>query len=231
VTVLDICEPLFQYICRLNRSARKRGDHDYNTVRSEVKSLLESIGRQAATDPKLVAQFHAERGKLFLVLLFFVDFMIRNSELKFASDWVNLAEKERQYAGDEKFFDLFEECLADRSDAATERLSVYYTCIGLGFTGWYTGQPEHLRRKMLECAGRLKGLVTANDIRRICPDAYEHVDSSNLVEPPGASLVVMGLALVGLIAVVLIVNAYSYYRNSSDLSGSLQQVITSKSTP
>jgi type VI protein secretion system component VasF len=231
LTVLDVCEPLFQYICRLNRSARKGGDHDYNTVRSEIKSLLENVRRQAKADPKLVSQFHSEQGKLFLVLLFFVDFMVRNSALKFASEWVNLAEKERQYAGDEKFFDLFEECLADRSDAATERLSVYYTCLGLGFTGWYIGQPEHLRRKMLECAGRLKGLVSANDIRKICPDAYEHVDSSNLVQPPGASLIGICLALVGLIAVVLVINAYSYYRNSSDLSESLKQVIDAKSTP
>ena len=231
MTVLDVCEPMFLYMCRLNRSARKGGDHDYNTVRSEIKSILDRIAKQAGTDPKLVAQFHSDKGKLFHVMLFFADFMVRNSALRFAGEWSNLAEKERQYAGDEKFFDLFEECLADRSEAATERLAVYYTCIGLGFTGWYAGQPEYLRRKMLECAGRLKGIVTDNDLRRICPDAYEHPNTSNLVQPAGAGLIGIIVSLAAMIVAVLVINGYSYYRNSSNLSTSLRQVIEAKPAP
>jgi cytochrome bd-type quinol oxidase subunit 1 len=45
---------------------------------------------------------------------------------------------QRQLAGDEKFFDLLEETLNDSSEDASERLAVYYTCLGLGFMGMYT---------------------------------------------------------------------------------------------
>ena len=49
-----------------------------------------------------------------------------------------------------KFFDLLDETLNDPSDEATERLKIFYTCLGLGFSGWYAGQSEYLRGKMLD---------------------------------------------------------------------------------
>ena len=40
MTLLELCDPLFQYICRFNRSARKGGHHDLIQVRQEVKAML-----------------------------------------------------------------------------------------------------------------------------------------------------------------------------------------------
>ena len=44
------------------------------------------------------------------VILFFVDFMIHNSNLSFAVDWQNLAYEENEMAGEEKFFNLLDKC-------------------------------------------------------------------------------------------------------------------------
>src|SRR5438045_3229611 len=129
MTPLELCEPLFQYMCRVNRSARKGGVYDLDQVRVEVKSILSDIKAKADADPALAAQFDAARGKLWLVLLFFVDFTIRNSSLSFALDWDDLAREENEPAGDRRFFELLDETLADKSPAADERLAVFFTCI------------------------------------------------------------------------------------------------------
>ena len=223
--ILDLCEPLFQYVCRLNRSARKGGDHDHQQVRAELKSILADIRAKASADPSLAPQFDRDRGRLYIVLLFFVDFMVRNSNLSFALDWVNLADEEREQAGDEKFFELLDETLADRSESATERLAVYYTCMGLGFSGWYQGQPEYLRKKMLECASRLRGVINADEANRICPEAYEYVNTANLIQPPSSSLVGIGLALCVLVVMLFVTNAYLYHRSSNELSRSLDRIV------
>ena len=37
MTLLDLSEPLFQYICRLNRSARKGGNYEMTQVQVIIK--------------------------------------------------------------------------------------------------------------------------------------------------------------------------------------------------
>lgn len=221
MTLLDLCDPLFQYICRFNRSARKGGHHDLHQVRQEVKAMLAEMKGKAASQPGLSSQFE----KIDIVLMFFVDFMIKSSAISNAGDWQELAFERKELAGDEKFFDLLEETLADRSDQANERLSIYYTCMGLGFTGWYTGQPEYLRKKMLECSTRIRTLIDTDQSAKICPESYEHVDTSDLVQPPSASLVGIGIALLGLIIVLFIANAYMYRNSSSELTKALDGII------
>src|SRR5438874_10011851 len=203
MTLLELCDPLFQYICRFNRSARKGGHHDLIQVRQEVKAMLAEMRGKAQSQPGMLGQYE----KIDIVLMFFVDFMIKSSPISNAGDWQELAFERKELAGDEKFFDLLEETLGDRSDQASERLSIYYTCMGLGFTGWYTGQPEYLRKKMLECAARLRGKVGAEDPNRLFPDAYV-VDTSNLIKRPGATLLAWGIGLAMMVVLLLFINAY-----------------------
>jgi type IV/VI secretion system ImpK/VasF family protein len=221
MTLLELCDPLFQYICRFNRSARKGGHHDLIQVRQEVKAMLAEMRGKAQSQPGMLGQFE----KIDIVLMFFVDFMIKSSPISNAGDWQELAFERKELAGDEKFFDMLEETLADRTDQANERLSIYYTCMGLGFTGWYTGQPEYLRKKMLECSTRIRNLIDTDQSARICPESYEHVDTSDLVQPPSASLVGIGIALIGLVLVLFIANAYMYRSSSSELTKALDGII------
>ena len=39
-SLVELCDPLFQYVCRLNRLARKGGMVDQGQLRAELKSLL-----------------------------------------------------------------------------------------------------------------------------------------------------------------------------------------------
>jgi hypothetical protein len=220
MTLLELSEPLFQYICRINRSARKGGNYDLGQVQAEIKGLLAE-----ARSKSVGANQSDPWEKVELPLIFFCDFMIKASALPWAGEWKELAFERQEMAGDEKFFDLLEETLKDKSPSANERLAVFYTCMGLGFTGWYTSQPEYLRRKMKEIAARLQAAGQISDIRRICPDAYEKVDTRDLVEPPGMKLIGIGIILVGLIFVLFFAYVYLYRDSANALAQSTKTVI------
>ncbi len=164
VTLLELTEPLFQYVCRLNRIGR-RGRSGENTtflakppagpagragaaggpgldevvVRSEIKALLEDLTSKASVDLRLSHQVE----KIELPLIFFIDSLISESALPFAAQWNQnrLAYDRQELAGDEKFFDVLDATLKESGEEAAERLAVFYTCIGLGFTGIYFKQP------------------------------------------------------------------------------------------
>jgi type IV/VI secretion system ImpK/VasF family protein len=210
---------LFQYICRLNRSARKGGNYELAQVQSEVRAFL-AEARAKSVSANLSEQWE----KIELVLMFFCDFMIKESALPWAREWKELAFEKHEMAGDEKFFDLLEETLKDRSPSANDRLAVMYACLGLGFTGWYTGQPEYLRRKMKEIAARLQAAGMFAETERICPDAYEKVDTRDLVEPPGTKLIGIAIALIGLMIVLFFTYAYLYRDSASKLTNALKTI-------
>jgi hypothetical protein len=221
-SLLQLCEPLFHYVCFLNRSARKGGGvFDQSYVKGELRQIFADMKARSAADPHLAGQYE----KVELPLLFFVDAMIKYSKLPFALDWEDLAYERNELAGESKFFELLDRTLAERNEAAAERLAVFYTCVGLGFTGAYTGNAVDLRKKMLEMASRIRGLVDLNTQGRICPEAYEHVDTRNLIEPPARSLGGIAIALVGLVVVLLVTNYVLYRQNTDDLAASLNRIV------
>jgi type VI secretion system protein ImpK len=135
MTLLELCEPLFQYVSRLSRLSRMGQSMEMGQVRSDIKRIFEEMKASTSSAAELISQYE----KVELPLIFFVDFMIKESRLSFAAEWMELGRERNELAGDEKFFDLLDADLADPSDAATQRLVIFYTCLGLGFTGIYTG--------------------------------------------------------------------------------------------
>lgn len=250
-SLLELTEPILQYVCRLNRIARRgqTGKSEGTTtfllksaatgvtpasaapttgldevvVRSEVKALIEDLMAKASRDVQLADQVR----KIELPLIFFVDSMIAESALPFAAQWNQnrLAYDRQELAGDEKFFDLLEETLQESSEAAAERLSVFYACIGLGFTGIYFKQPELLRKTMLSIAPRIRHLVENDATARICPETYQGVDTRNLVEPPSGRMVLVGLVFGCFTLAVLISYGIMYRQASRNLNNSIGEVL------
>src|SRR5438105_15724107 len=83
MTLLELCDPLFQYICRLNRGGRKGGHVEFTTVRSEVIGLFDELKNRASSDFKLASQFKIVQ----LPRVFFVDSPIRRGKLPCAKEW------------------------------------------------------------------------------------------------------------------------------------------------
>lgn len=214
--LLEVCEPLFEHVCLLNRSARLGLAVEMHKTREEFEELFARMRRKASE-----ANLESEYERVRLPLVYFVDFMIREGQLDFARQWREMAHDENMFAGYEHFWDLLDETLADQSRGAAERLSVFYVCIGLGFTGINMGQPELLRKKMMEISSRIRSMIDNDEKARICPEAYEHTDTSDLVQPPGRSIAVIVVALVVLVGVLLAGNAYLYLTRSSAMRASL----------
>jgi type VI protein secretion system component VasF len=223
MTTLELCEPIFTKVCVLNRLGRKQGDLlTYDHLRSEIELLFAAVRNAAEADPVLRVQWQ----KLELPMIFFVDSMVSESGLALAATWNRnrLAYDRKELAGDEKFFDLLDETLNDASDEASQRLVVYYTCIGLGFTGWYAGQPEYLRGKMLDVSQRIRAAMETDKTLRICPETYLNVDTRDLVQPPAARLGGIAIVFAGLCLIVVTVEAYLFHAASLSLTDSLTAI-------
>lgn len=224
--LVDLCEPLFQYVCMLNRIGRNPGGESmgYGPLRKVIDGIFQEIEEYAGSDLRLEAQF----GKVKMALIFFVDSMIAESRLGLAKDWnkKRIAYEMEELAGDEKFFDLLDETLKETGKEADERLAIFYTCLGLGFTGWYTGQNEYLRKKMLDVGQRVpRELLDTQHTARVCPEAYEHLDTRNLVEPPGLKLATIAVVFVGCLLIAMAVNFYLFYDATTGLSTSLKEIL------
>lgn len=256
MTLLQLTEPLFQYICRLNRIGRRaaRPGGGGGDTTSFVKSSLQAAAsaapvvptRGAAMDYTVVRseikalledmmakaagdmRLSVPARKIELPLIFFVDSMISESKLPFAGEWNQnrMAYDRQELAGDEKFFDLLDETAKENGEDVPERLAVFYTCIGLGFAGVYFSQPEFLRKTMLSIAPRIRHLVEIDPNARICPESYEAIDTRNLVEPAGNRMVLMGLVFGVLMLAVLVSYFVMYYQASKELNHSIGEVLT-----
>jgi type VI secretion system protein ImpK len=223
MTLLEVCEPLFKKICLLNRLARSGGgSSDFPRLQLEIKELFAGMARTAEGDPLLRAQWpHIE-----WPLVFFTDSMISENGSQVSEAWnrTRIAYERKELAGDEKFFDLLDETLNDPSPEATERLKVFYTCIGLGFSGWYAGQPEYLRGKMLDISQRIGPAMETNRTAKLCPEAYLGVDTRDLVQAPAAKLGGIALVFLGLCLIVLTVEIYLFRAASLSLTDSVTAV-------
>jgi len=216
MTLLELCEPMFQYVCRLLRLARMGSTVEMNKVRSDITRIFSEMKKNASISAELAIQYE----KVELPLIFFIDFVIKESKLSFARDWLELGRERNELAGDEKFFSLLNEELADSSEAATERLVIYYTCISLGFTGIYAGQPKEIQRLILRISARISDMMDVDENSYICPEVYESVDSRDFTKPPGKKLGGIGIAVTCLIIFWMIVYFFSFWSATAKIEDS-----------
>lgn len=219
MTLIELCEPLFQYMCRLNRSARDNVSRDARLVKAELLGLFEEMKAKAATSG-LSTDYEAVR----LPLMYFVDWTITESDLDFAKDWERLAHEEHAFGGEQDFFEELEHALADQGHNADQKLAIFYTCMALGFSGFFADQPEWRYRKMQEIQARTRQLMDIDPAQRLCPEAYEHNDTRVLWKKPGPILLAVAVALVALVVVLLLGNIVLYQSSVSELRESFNTI-------
>ena len=242
--LMELVEPLFLFVCRLNRIGRSQGQissgrtsspfasdsSSYDQARDEVVRLLTTMKDEAAGDVALTRQFD----EVDMPLIFFVDSIIAESQLSFRERWHEnrLAGERGELAGDDKFFDMLDDCLADASEEATERLAVYFTCLGLGFTGKYAGDPLQIDTRMQRITHRIRRRWLNRDLeKKLCPTCYEHTDKSDLPKPTRDSVarivIIWGFGIVTLIGVY----TYFYQRSAGELRGLVEEFAAPASAP
>lgn len=225
--LLETCEPLFQYICKLNRKARSAENPPVATVRADLVGLLQEIQQSGRSDAGLAKQLK----EIELPLVFFVDSIIADeSDLQFKAEWNQhrLAyEMFNELTGDEKFYKLLDQTLQDPGAEASERLLVYYVCLGLGFKGMYFDQPDQLRGYMMRILPRIREWVEIDPTARICKETYGNVDTRDLTEPPSRKMQLIGVLFAFFTLSALATYYWMFKAASEDLSSSLNQINSS----
>jgi type VI secretion system protein ImpK len=229
MNLLDICEPLFLYVCVLNRIGKLKDQaqsYEFETVRSAIERILAEMPLKAAADMRLQEQIR----KIELPLIFFVDSVISDSQLPFAMRWntERLAAKRNEYAGDEKFFQLLEETLQeeafkDKSAEASERLAVFYVCLGLGFRGVHADNPKRLRQYMDDIARHLSAQIDRNWNEEIIKEHF--ADTTNLVVPPSRKMVLVGILFLCFTLATLFTYVGMFRDGSHSLSTSITSIL------
>lgn len=193
--LLQLCDPLFQYVCRLNRIAAHGCEVTQKKVDGDIRKMLNKMKTQASVDSGLAEQF----GKVLPPLVFFVDYMIRKSQLSFNHQWRNLAYTMfKEMAGDERFFCLLDEELARNDEAAAERVAIYYTCFGLGFKGLYLRQPDQIKQYMTRAWSRISDLLDSTDEAYLCPETYKYTDKRPMDKSVNSKLMAIAIVFVTL---------------------------------
>jgi type IV/VI secretion system ImpK/VasF family protein len=229
VKLLDLYEPVFQYLCRLQRASRAAAHTDYNRVRSDLRETLGQIERDAAMDVRLANQAR----RLDLPIVFFIDNIICTSRLPFAKTWFDnrLAVERGEQAGDERFFEFLEADLHDPSEEAAERLAVYHVCLGLGFTGIYMGQPDRIRGYVDTIFPRIRQWMDTDPRTKVSEEAYRSTDKRVLTEPPSKMILLMTILFVGFVIGSVLIYAELYRHATTQLNESVSQILGYRSDP
>ncbi len=215
MTLADLCEPLFLYVCYVVRSVKKAGREDLRRVRGEFVAKFAHMAANAAADRHLATQF----GHLRVPLVSFVDLLIEGSDLPFAAEWgpnrLGRAEPSLR-----QFSEVVKRTLDEPGPAATERLGVLYTCVALMLglmrppaqaSVDYLLDIHALRIAMVQCGlNRLRPAMDGGHAERLSREADNHVIPWSFVDPPGVLLGALALTLTLLTGLVVVVTHVVY---------------------
>jgi type IV/VI secretion system ImpK/VasF family protein len=221
MNLVQLTEPLFLYVGCLTRAAEHNTQFEVEQVRREIISIFADIRLKAETHPSLAYQYDRT---VNLILIFYVDFMIKESDLSIAKEWVELAFDEQELAGDEQFFDLLEQTLAQNTEVALQQLTVFRECLRLGFTGCYSDDWKYIRQLHSDIDNKVFGerfeLSAA-----LTPTAYEHTDEQDLPKRTLKQFKIARWVVALLIVAFIGTNIFFYYHSSGKLRGTLSSIV------
>lgn len=223
MTLLELCDPLFKYICFLNRSARKGMHIDAGQVDSDLEGILSDMKAKASANG-LGDQYE----KIEYPLIFFADNVIAGSSYPFADSYERLAYKPSRdrVTGDTDFCDELD-LLLESSDgaSASSRLAVFYTCLGLGFTGDRLGDSELRKQKMTAITRKIRAFTDAGDRGKLTPQAYEYTLLDDLIPPPVGPVWTVAVGMIMLMIVLVVVAGFVYKTKVTQLGKALNTIV------
>ena len=224
MNLLELCEPTFLYICKVNRVYRNGGTLELKKVQLDIANLREDIQSKLSQEGSaLNNQFEA----IELAYVYFIDSMLVASGM---TEWnehrISVTEFNR-LAGDNEFFDLLYDVEAEVGDDADSKLAFYYCCIGLGFTGMYYEELDRLHDIMQRLEPRVRDFVDRDVISRITPEAYSHNLEINVSPDTAPRYIGLLILSIGPIFAILFSITYLYIDAFSGLTKVLNKIISS----
>lgn len=218
MTLLELCEPLFQYVCRLRRAGVGGVGQslDASQVRTEIDELFAAM-RTKADANRLTEDF----AQAELPLMCFVDDAARGSGLPMASRWKSLVAERGAEDGIATFNQQLDAALAESGEAAAGRVAVFLNCMALGFGSAGGEPPADVVARMSQCAARVgagpQALV-------LSPEAEEHVNTKDLTTRSTPRLMLTGISLAGGLLAIYAANVASYRAAARQVRDDLQSL-------
>ncbi|ARN56925.1 DotU family type IV/VI secretion system protein [Sedimentisphaera salicampi] len=218
--LIEITEPFLSYICTLKKLSNSGDVLDASKIRTDLNNLISQMQEQSQESQALESQFN----KVKLPLIFFADYIVYESGFKLSEPWKPMASEFDEYAGEEKFFVILEEELKDNSSEATERLSVYYSCLGLGMKNAYLGSEEELSQIMRQMFKRLFEKYKVDKSSKITPEAYKNVDKRDFTEQLAPKAGGLGVVFLSLLIIWFVSCLCLYHDASNDIEDSAETI-------
>lgn len=217
LTLTQACWPMFSFVINASRQIRSAVPLDPEKAWRLALSALHEGAAIAQQEPQSA---RAWNDRIRAMLIYFVDYRMVNLEWPGKGFWLNRRLETHpegldriEPLGGEKFFtdcddlrklyDQAERVARDDLPLLSEQLSLYYTCIRLGFRGAYHDKPIELD----EYAQRIYAMLPSQRGWRddeLFPEAYKHTVTRKAVYPIGVPLAII-LSVFGLLFIGVIV--------------------------
>ena len=253
----EICEPVFLYACRLNRSVALGAEHDPKQVRGDFESLLARVAADAS-ESGLEESFARVR----LPLVYFCDHVAATLPAAWAAGYEPIAHDMGRFEGEDAFFDEHVQALLDQAEPPRDEAEVLYLCMATGMTGRYGSGDGRAFAGLLDRVARAGGvpgatttpeisdkpakpvarvnlsgglasgfdLVPRADGDRLCPAAYAYTDSRELSRPVRGRVWTTAAAAVLLVLATLVGGGVIYASQTRQLNDLLDRY-AADSTP
>lgn len=233
--LIELVDPIFQFICRMHRVDREGRDLVCSNVRSECEKVVGGIEKNARNNTVLQRQYQ----KLKDPILWYVDYWFGSSgEFRSVrSEWNR--DRMGEYpddgdvvlSGDEAFFDELDKALKEDSsnEEVNEQLAFFYTAIGLGFQGpYFKSIPEHedtLRSYMDRLYPRVQKYVDSSVNSKVTPECYNYTDKRDFISPLQDRPLILMLAALFLSASLFFGYLWYYGNHKKELERQVEDVL------
>lgn len=223
-TLLEQCEPLFQYHAWLHKLGRGGAVGpevpDERAVRRELMRLFRKLREEASEE---VYDELIERA-----LWAFADGIVSECGLAWARAWDKRGfdPEGTDIANlDQEFWDHLEATVAEReSEARLQRLEVFGACLGFGYDGAAEYLNVDVAQQAREIWTEIGDRFEEPGEKRITPQAYSGVNRDRLPWDPKAEVTRYLVVLACMLFVLIGAQVFLFYRAQSALSDSLDAI-------
>lgn len=145
----NILNPIFKKICEYYSFKKSGYEVPKEVILSEIRNELTSISHKCASHPILLQQY----SQIEKPLIFFIDYSIKEGGFSYSDNYQEIARTFNEFSGDEKFFELLNDCLRKSDDESLSRL--FYIMLGLGFDGTYKRNKADILDIMKNCSEKI----------------------------------------------------------------------------
>jgi type VI protein secretion system component VasF len=233
----EACWPVFDFLINFDRLCNHQAAPPADQAHYEAKSALRDAEDAAREDTESESAWHgASEGapSVKAMMVYLIDYKMKNSDWPGATDWTDLETdpdglNDLASEGGEKFFEHCNEMQRnyeeserrDRrdKDKLAEVLSLYFTCLRLGFKGQYRDTPQELADYTRRLYARLPAY---NAVRggRMFPEAYKHNQEVRVDYKLGVSLTIVLTTFTLIVAAWVVMSRAAWNATVEDLQKS-----------